>query len=104
MRRQCSRENGSIRFRNLSLQRDRIPRWRVCLEGKVIILVDNSPSAMILPTSILDMIEEANDYYFPTVTGMYLKVSRANHHDSDGVYDTGISVIHDEPVLDPQYV
>ena len=47
------------------------------LEGKVIILVDNSPSAMILPTSILDMIEEANDYYFPTVTGMYLKVSRA---------------------------
>lgn len=46
------------------------------LEGKVIILVDNSPSAMILPTSILDMIEEANDYYFPTVTGIYLKVTR----------------------------
>ncbi len=47
------------------------------LEGKVIILVDNSPSAMILPTSILDMIEEANDYYFPTVTAVYLKVTRA---------------------------
>ncbi|MCU0078917.1 spore germination protein [Extibacter muris] len=47
------------------------------LEGKVVILVDNSPSAMILPTSILDMIEEANDYYFPTLTGIYLKVSRA---------------------------
>ena len=47
------------------------------LEGKVVILVDNSPSAMILPTSILDIIEEANDYYFPTLTGMYLKVSRA---------------------------
>ena len=46
------------------------------LEGKVIILVDNSPSAMILPTSILDMIEEANDYYFPTLTGIYLKVTR----------------------------
>ena len=46
------------------------------LEGKVVILVDNSPSAMILPTSILDMIEEANDYYFPTVTGVYLKVTR----------------------------
>lgn len=41
------------------------------------ILVDNSPSAMILPTSILDIIEEANDYYFPTLTGMYLKISRA---------------------------
>lgn len=46
------------------------------LEGKVVILVDNSPSAMILPTSILDMIEEANDYYFPTLTGIYLKVAR----------------------------
>ena len=46
------------------------------LEGKVIILVDNSPYAMILPTSILDMIEEANDYYFPTLTGVYLKVTR----------------------------
>lgn len=47
------------------------------LEGKIVIMVDNSPSAMILPTSILDMIEEANDYYFPTLTGIYLKVSRA---------------------------
>ena len=46
------------------------------LECKVVILVDNSPSAMILPTSILDMIEEANDYYFPTVTGVYLKTTR----------------------------
>lgn len=47
------------------------------LEGKVVILVDNSPSAMILPTSIFDMIEEANDYYFPTITNVYLKLSRA---------------------------
>lgn len=46
------------------------------LEGKVILLVDNSPSAMILPTSVLDMIEEANDYYFPTVTAVYLKTTR----------------------------
>lgn len=46
------------------------------LEGKVVILVDNSPSAMILPTSIFDMVEEANDYYFPKITGVYLKFSR----------------------------
>ncbi len=31
---------------------------------------------MILPTSIFDMIEEANDYYFPTLTSVYLKISR----------------------------
>ena len=48
-----------------------------CLfEGKVVLLVDNSPSAMILPTSILDVIEEANDYYFPTLTRAYLKSAR----------------------------
>lgn len=46
------------------------------MEGKVAILVDNSPAAMILPTSILDMIEEANDYYFPAWTAMYLKMTR----------------------------
>ena len=47
------------------------------LEGKVVILVDNSPSVMILPNSVFDIIEEANDYYFPTLTNVYLKVSRA---------------------------
>ena len=46
------------------------------MEGKVIILTDTSPSALILPTSIFDMIEEANDYYFPTLTSVYLKISR----------------------------
>ena len=46
------------------------------LEGKVVIMVDNSPSAMILPTSVYDIIEEANDYYFPTLTSVYLKISR----------------------------
>ncbi len=46
------------------------------LEGKVVILVDNSPSAMILPTSVFDMIEEANDHYFPTLTNVYLKIAR----------------------------
>lgn len=49
----------------------------VCLmEGKICIFVDNSPSALILPTSIYDMIEEANDHYFPPITNIYLKISR----------------------------
>lgn len=46
------------------------------LEGNIIILVDNSPSAMIMPTSIFDVVEEADDYYFPPVTGTYLRLSR----------------------------
>ncbi len=46
------------------------------LEGNIVILVDNSPSAMILPTTIFDVVEEADDYYFPPVTGTYLRVTR----------------------------
>ncbi len=46
------------------------------LEGNIIILVDNSPSAMILPTSIFDVVEEADDYYFPPITGTYLRLTR----------------------------
>lgn len=46
------------------------------LEGNIVILVDNSPSAMILPTTIFDVIEEADDYYFPPVTGTYLRMTR----------------------------
>lgn len=47
------------------------------MEGKIVVLIDNSPSVMILPTSVLDMIEEANDYYFPAWTSLYLKFARA---------------------------
>ena len=46
------------------------------LEGHIVILVDNSPSAMIRPTSIFDIVEEADDYYFPPITGSYLRLSR----------------------------
>ncbi len=46
------------------------------LEGSIIILVDNSPSAMILPISVFDMVQEADDFYFPPITGSYLRLSR----------------------------
>ncbi len=46
------------------------------LEGNIIILVDNSPSAMVLPNTIFDVVEEADDYYFPPITGTYLRLSR----------------------------
>ncbi len=46
------------------------------LEGNIVLLVDNSPSAVIIPTSIFDIVEEADDYYFPPITGTYLRLSR----------------------------
>lgn len=46
------------------------------LEGNIVLLVDNSPAAIIVPTSVFDIIEDADDYYFPPVTGTYLRLSR----------------------------
>ena len=46
------------------------------LEGNIVILVDNSPSVLILPTSVFDVAEEADDFYFPPITGTYLRLSR----------------------------
>jgi stage V sporulation protein AF len=46
------------------------------LEGGVIVLLDNSPSAMLLPTSIFDFLQESNDFYLPPLTGTYLRLVR----------------------------
>ncbi len=46
------------------------------LEGKIAILVDNSPAAIVLPVSIFDIVEEADDFYFPPITGTYLRLNR----------------------------
>lgn len=46
------------------------------LEGSVIVLCDTSPQAMILPTSIFDYLEETDDFYFPPLTGTYLRLVR----------------------------
>lgn len=46
------------------------------LEGSVLIFCDTSPEVMILPTSIFDFTEEADDYAFPPLTGSYLRLIR----------------------------
>lgn len=46
------------------------------LEGKVVVICDNCPSCMILPTSIFDFLQETDDFYLPPLTGTYLRVIR----------------------------
>ena len=46
------------------------------LEGRILVMVDNSPSVLILPTTIFDFAQEANDFYFPPLIGTYLRVVR----------------------------
>ena len=46
------------------------------LEGSVLILCDNSPEVMVLPSSIFDFMQETNDFYFPPLTGTYIRFVR----------------------------
>ena len=46
------------------------------LEGSVVVICDNSPEALILPTSIFDFLQETDDYYFPPLVGSYLRIVR----------------------------
>ncbi|MCL2494776.1 MAG: spore germination protein [Oscillospiraceae bacterium] len=42
-------------------------------EGQILLLMDNTPAGMILPTGILDFLQDTNDYCFLPVTGTYLR-------------------------------
>lgn len=46
------------------------------LEGSVLILIDNTPQVMVLPSTIFDFMQESNDFYFPPLTGTYIRVVR----------------------------
>ena len=46
------------------------------LEGSVLVICDTSPQVMILPTSIFHYLEQTDDYYFPPLTGSYLRIVR----------------------------
>ena len=46
------------------------------LEGSILIVIDNSPEVMILPVSVFDFMQEANDFYFPPLTGTYIRLVR----------------------------
>ena len=45
-------------------------------EGQIVLLVDNSPAAMLLPTAIFDFSQDTNDFYFPPIVGSYLRFVR----------------------------
>ena len=46
------------------------------LEGSVLIICDTSPQVMIFPTSVFDYLQQTDDYYFPPLTGSYLRIVR----------------------------
>lgn len=46
------------------------------LEGSVLVICDNSPEVMVLPSSIFDFMQETNDFYFSPLTGTYIRLLR----------------------------
>lgn len=45
-------------------------------DGNVLVLVDGTPSAMIVPTGIFDFVQDINDYYFSPFIGTFFKCVR----------------------------
>ncbi len=46
------------------------------LEGSMVLMIDNSPAAMIIPTGIFDFLQDTNDYYMSPVIGSYMRIVR----------------------------
>ena len=93
------RKLAAIRIRSVSMGQESIaealmkPQWwnpfpnvryterpdvaTACImEGNIVLLTDNSPAAMILPTCFFDFVQEANDFCFPPLIGSYLRLLR----------------------------
>ena len=45
-------------------------------EGKLAVIVDNSPTVILLPAGIFDFLQDIDDYYFPLLTGNYFRFLR----------------------------
>ena len=45
-------------------------------EGSVVLVCDNTPEVMILPTAIFDFLQETDDFYLPPLIGSYLSLTR----------------------------
>ncbi len=45
-------------------------------EGRILVLVDATPTALILPTGFFDFFQDTNDYNFPPLVGTYLRSTR----------------------------
>lgn len=45
-------------------------------EGSILIISDNSPAVMVIPTGFFDFLQDTNDFYFPPMLGSFLRIVR----------------------------
>ena len=48
-------------------------------EGRIGVIVDNSPTVILLPAGIFDFLQDVDDYYFPSLTGNYFRMLRVSN-------------------------
>ncbi|MBR5449262.1 MAG: spore germination protein, partial [Clostridia bacterium] len=46
------------------------------LEGSILLICDTTPQVMIIPSSLFAYLEQTDDFYFPPLTGSYLRLVR----------------------------
>lgn len=46
------------------------------LDGRIALIMDNSPTVMLIPVSLCDFFRETDDYYFLPATGSYIRTLR----------------------------
>lgn len=46
------------------------------LRGSIVTLMDTSPSAVILPATFIGMLQAADDHYFPSMSGSFIRLIR----------------------------
>ena len=56
-------------------------------------IVDNTPTVILIPAGIFDFLQDIDDYYFPVMIGNYFEGAQDNQHDRHPVRDAGISAV-----------
>ena len=45
-------------------------------EGSILLITDNSPAVMVIPSGFFDFLQDTNDFYFPPFLGSFLRLVR----------------------------
>lgn len=73
-------------------------------EGNIVVIIDNSPSVMILPTYLLAFVQDTNDYYFPPIVGTFLKWIRIAIYFFTLLFTPTWVLLQNNPELTPKFL
>lgn len=74
------------------------------LEGKIILLMDNSPNAMIFEVCFSDFSKESDDFYFSPIVGTYVRLTRIIISILSVVLIPGVMLLLENPHYIPDWL